>query len=550
MAPLQEVNPCEAQAEGEHIYPATPWAWYTVAVLLCAYIFSFIDRQILNLLVGPVRRDLGISDTQMSLLIGFSFALFYSVLGLPFGRLADSVSRPRLIVAGMLTWSLMTGGCGLVRSYGQLFLLRMGVGIGEATLSPAAYSMISDSFPPAKRSVAFSVYTMATYVGGGFAFLFGGLLLRSFGTREMFHVPLIGLVRPWQALFLLLGISGIVFVLVLLTLREPSRKGARVLATVRGKIQVERIPMRTVWKYFVENRTTLLSLIVGMALVALAAYGTSAWAITFLVRNHQMTASQAGILFGGAQILCGSLGMLTAGKLVPWLMNRGHRDAYMRVAVMSCAAWFLPGILYPLLSHTTAVVAMIYVGTFFLCMPTCLIPAAILELVPNAMRGQVTAVYLLIVNLIGLGIGPTAIALVTDHVFGFDAAVRYSLLIVPVLATLLAELLFLIGLRSYGASLDRLEILAQEQSIIPEKLSHIQSTVDSRSQMTVTNALDSVYNRAHDATGRRAGQGAHRSDCQSGTGEMGQPSDTFGRGNNLGMAAHGRVKCQEHPQMY
>jgi len=448
----------ELQSETDSTYPSLAWAWYTVAILLCAYIFSFIDRQILNLLVAPVRRDLGITDTQMSLLIGFSFALFYSVLGLPFGRLADSVNRPRLIVAGIVMWSLMTGGCGLVSSYWQLFLLRMGVGIGEAALSPAAYSMISDSFPPTKRSVPFSVYTMATYVGGGFAFLFGGLLLRSFGTREMFQLPFLGLVRPWQTLFLVLGVSGILFALVLLTLRDPSRKGARVLATLPGKSKVERIPLAAVWNYFAENRTTLVSLILGMALVALAAYGSSAWVITFLIRNHQMTASRAGIVFGGAQILSGSLGMLAAGKLVSWLMNRGHRDAYMRVAVLSCAAWFVPGILFPLLSHTTAAVALIYAATFFLCMPTCLIPAAILELVPNAMRGQATAVYLLIVNLIGLGIGPTAIALVTDHVFGFDAAVRYSLLIVTVAACLLAELLFLVGLRSYNPSLDRLDL--------------------------------------------------------------------------------------------
>jgi MFS family permease len=442
--------------DSNRAYPSTAWAWYTVAVLLCAYIFSFIDRQILNLLVAPVRRDLGITDTQMSLLIGFSFALFYSVLGLPFGRLADSVNRPRLIFVGMFTWSLMTGGCGLISSYGQLFLLRMGVGIGEATLSPAAYSMISDSFPPAKRSVPFSVYTMATYVGGGFAFLFGGLLLRSFGTREMFHLPLIGAVRPWQTLFLLLGVSGILFVLVLLTLRDPSRKGARVLATIPGKIKVERIPLKEIWRYFAESRITLVALILGMALEALAAYGSSAWVVTFLVRNHHMSASQAGIQFGLAQIFSGALGMLAAGELVAWLMKRGYRDAYMRVAVFSLAAWFVPGILFPLLSHTTAAVAMIYAATFFLCMPTCLIPAAIQELVPNAMRGQAIAVYLLIVNLIGLGVGPTAIALVTDHVFGFDAAVRYSLLIVTVSACLLAELLFLIGLGSYNPSLDRL----------------------------------------------------------------------------------------------
>jgi MFS family permease len=444
-------------SQADRPYPSTAWAWYTVAILLCAYIFSFIDRQILNLLVAPVRRDLNITDTEMSLLIGFSFAVFYSVLGLPFGRLADSISRPKLIIAGMFTWSLMTGGCGLISSYGQLFLLRMGVGIGEATLSPAAYSMISDSFPPEKRSVPFSVYTMATYVGGGLAFLLGGLLLRYFGARNMFDLPIVGLTRPWQALFLLLGISGIAFILVLLTLRDPSRKGARILTTGQGKTKVERIPLPTVWKYFLENRKTLLSLNLGMGLSALAAYGTSAWGITFLVRNHHLTAPRAGILFGIAQIVSGSLGMLTAGKAVAWLTKRGYRDAYMRVAVMASAAWLIPGILYPLVAHTTAAITLIYIAIFFGCMPTCLIPAAIVEIVPNAMRGQATALYLLIVNLIGLGIGPTAVALVTDKVFHYDAAVRYSLLIVPVAAFILAESLFIIGQRNYIASLGRLD---------------------------------------------------------------------------------------------
>lgn len=442
-------------------YPSAARAWYSVIILLIAYILSFMDRQILNLLVAPVRRDLGITDTQMSLLIGFSFALFYSCLGLPFGRLADFLNRPRLIALGVFLWSFMTGGCGLARSYGQLFLLRMGVGIGEATLSPAAYSMIADSFPPAKRSVPFSVYTTATYVGGGIAFIFGAVLLRAFAAKELIKLPLVGATRPWQLLFLILGISGIAFVLLLLTLRDPSRKGARVVQAASGKVRVERVPLRSVVEYFIQNRNTLLSLNVGMGLIALSAYGSSAWGITFLVRNHHMTASEAGILFGIAQAVSGSLGMLTAGKTVSWLMRRGHRDAYMRVAVLTTLAWFLPGILYPLVANITAATALLYVAVFFLCVPTFVIPAAILELVPNPMRGQATALYLLIVNLIGLGIGPTAIALVTDRVFGYDAAVRYSLAIVPAMANLAAAVLFLRGLRSYTASLDRLHAWQQ-----------------------------------------------------------------------------------------
>ena len=462
MSVHEKTNLIGATLEGENAYPSTAWAWYTVTILLCAYIFSFIDRQILSLLVASVRRDLGITDTQISLLMGISFAAFYSVLGLPFGRLADSMSRTHLIIIGMFTWSLMTGGCGLIDSYAQLFILRMGVGIGEATLSPAAYSMISDSFPPAKRSVPFSVYTMATYIGGGFAFLLGGLLLRYFGARQMFRLPIIGDIRPWQALFIFLGISGIIFILALFTLRDPSRKDARMQEGAPGKSKVDRIPLSAVWKYFVANKRTLLSLNVGMGFAALASYGVGAWGITFLIRNHHMTAPHAGVIFGTAQIVAGILGMLTAGKAVTWLRKRGYRNAYMRVAVIATAAWFVPGILLPIVPQTNAAIAFLYVAVFFGCMPTCLIPAAIVEAVPNAMRGQATAFYLLIVNLIGLGIGPTAVALITGKVFGYDAAVRYSLLIVTVSAFFLAEIFFVMGLRSYGSTSDRLQVWLRE----------------------------------------------------------------------------------------
>jgi MFS family permease len=351
----------------------------------------------------------------------------------------------------------MTGGCGLVHSYWQLFLLRMGVGVGEASLSPAAYSMISDSFPPAKRPMAFSIYTMGIYVGSGCAFLFGALLLRAFTGKEIVQLPILGASQPWQVLFLILGTMGIICALVLLTLYDPSRKDARVFQSQTGKAKVEPIPLSSVIGFFNQNRMTFLWLSLGLAMWAIIAYGSSAWEITFLVRNHHLSASQAGTFYGGAMIVCGTLGVIVAGKTASWLMTRGRRDAYLWVAVCAAAAWLLPGTLYPVVPNTTASIILIYVCTFFRGMPTFVILAAVLDLVPNAMRGQTTALYILVVTLIGLGIGPTAIALVTDHLFGYDAAVRYSLVIVPVLAWLLAEIFFLKGLRSYTASLDYLQ---------------------------------------------------------------------------------------------
>ncbi|NJL12269.1 MAG: MFS transporter [Microscillaceae bacterium] len=152
----------------------TWYAWYVVVVLMIAYISSFIDRQILSLLVEDIQRDMKINDFQISLLMGISFALFYTLLGLPIGRLADRYSRRNIIMAGVFVWSLMTAACGLVRTYFQFFLARVGVGVGEAALSPAAYPLIADYFPPQRLATALSVYSMGIYIGSGLAFLVGG----------------------------------------------------------------------------------------------------------------------------------------------------------------------------------------------------------------------------------------------------------------------------------------------------------------------------------------------------------------------------------------
>ncbi|HEX2713091.1 MAG TPA: MFS transporter, partial [Candidatus Acidoferrales bacterium] len=188
----------DAPPRAKESYPPVGYAWYVVGALTIAYVFAFIDRQILNLLVRPIRRDLGITDTQMSLLMGFSFALFYSVFGFPLGRLADSKSRRGIIAAGMVLWSILTTACGLARYFWHLLLLRMGVGVGEAALSPSAYSLISDYFPRDRRATAISVYSMAVYLGSGLASLLGGLIVGFASTKGSWTLPAVGAVRPWQ----------------------------------------------------------------------------------------------------------------------------------------------------------------------------------------------------------------------------------------------------------------------------------------------------------------------------------------------------------------
>src|SRR5215211_5283997 len=196
-----ELKVDQTPAVAEEAYPNPRYAWYVVGVLAFVYIFSFIDRQILNLLVRPIRRDLGISDTQMSLLMGFAFALFYTFFGIPLGRLADSRSRRTLIALGFAFWSMFTAACGLAKNFAQLMLMRMGVGVGEAALSPAAYSMITDYFPPKRRATAISIYSTGIYIGSGLALIIGGLVARFAAAQELWNLPVVGETRPWQVVF-------------------------------------------------------------------------------------------------------------------------------------------------------------------------------------------------------------------------------------------------------------------------------------------------------------------------------------------------------------
>jgi MFS family permease len=428
-------------------YPNAGTAWAGVAILLVAYVFSFIDRQILNLLVAPIRRDLGISDTQMSLLMGFSFALFYSVCGIPLGRLADSRSRRGLVAAGVFFWSLMTAGCGLAQRYWHLVLCRFGVGVGEATLSPSAYSLIADSFPKETRATAISVYSMGIYLGSGLAFLLGGVIIQFTAARGDAHLPLLGAVRPWQLIFFYLGGAGMLYSVAVLALREPARRGAGAGAGA---------PVREVARYLWANGPTVFYHNVGFAMLSFASYGSSAWVPTFFIRTHGWKAAHVGVVYGILVAVFGALGIVSGGRLADRLAGRGYTDATMRVGLFAAVAGFPFGVVFPLVGDANLAVALLALTVFFLSMPFGVAPAAIQEIMPNALRGQASALYLFVVNLLGLGLGPTAVALVTDHVFRDDQAVRYSLLAVTAAAKLVAVVLLALGLRPYRDSLERL----------------------------------------------------------------------------------------------
>jgi MFS family permease len=443
-------------APAEEPYPPLGYAWYVVGVLTFVYIFSFIDRQILNLLVRPIRRDLGISDTEMSLLMGFSFAVFYTFSGIPLGRLADARSRRTIIAIGFATWSLFTAGCGLARNFAQMLLLRMGVGVGEATLSPAAYSLITDYFPRQRLATAISVYSMGIYIGSGLALILGGAVAALAATQEWWELPLIGATRPWQVIFFIVGLPGVPLALLMYTVREPERRGMRKTQSADGKARTAQVPMRQVIRYLLDNKATFLCHNLGFALISFSNYGSNAWVPTFFIRNHGWTASKAGIVYGTIIAMAGTLGIVAGGRFADWLSERGYRDATMRVGLLVTLAW-LPCGLYPLLPDANWAAALLVPAVFLTSAPFGVAAAAVQQMMPNPMRGQASAIYLFVVNLIGLGLGPTAVALTTDYVFRNDHMVNYSLLIVSIIAHIAAAALLWGGLKPYQQSLDRLK---------------------------------------------------------------------------------------------
>ncbi|MGH9842831.1 MAG: spinster family MFS transporter [Blastocatellia bacterium] len=365
--------------------------------------------------------------------------------------------RWTLVVIGFSLWSLMTAGCGLARNFIQMLLLRMGVGVGEATLSPAAYSLIADYFPPKRRATAISVYSMGIYIGSGLAFLLGGLVIGFASGQEGWQLPLIGATRPWQVVFFAVGLPGIALALLVYTVREPVRRGLRLVKTEDGTFKPAQAPLGEVFAYILANKGAFFCHNVGFALLTLSGYGNSAWIPTFFIRHHGWTASEIGIVYGVIYAIFGVMGVVAGGRFSDWLAERGFSDANLRVGVMAALGFLPSGIAYLLVPDATWAVILLAPTIFFKSAPWGAAAAAIQQMMPNAMRGQASSLYLFTINLIGLGLGPTAVAILTDYVFRDDQAVNYSILVVSVAAQLSGAALLWAGLKPFLRSLDYLK---------------------------------------------------------------------------------------------
>ncbi|KVC48977.1 MFS transporter [Burkholderia pseudomultivorans] len=428
------------------------YEWYVVIVCMLAYIFSFVDRQVLVLMIEPIKRDLHLTDTQFSLLNGFAFSLFYAVMGMPIAYLADRYARPRIISLGIALWSLATAACGFSQHFLHMFVARMGVGVGEAALSPGAYSMLADYFPKEKLGRAIAVYSLGSFVGGGVAFLIGGYVIALLKHASAFTLPLVEQVHAWQVTFLIVGLPGLLVALLFAaTVRDPQRKG---LAQDRSGA-VRRVSMRDSLRFVGAHRATFACHYLGFSFYAMALYCLLSWTPAFYIRHFGMTAVEAGYTLGIVLLVANTAGVFCGGWLNDWLLRRGRVDAPMRAGAIGAACMVIPAALFTQVDHLPTSLALLVVAMFFASFPMPTSTAAMQTLAPNQMRAQISALFLLVSNLIALGIGTTVVALFTDRVFGAPAAVGHSMSIVNLAAALLAALLLGAGCRRYRLSLDR-----------------------------------------------------------------------------------------------
>jgi MFS family permease len=397
-----------------------PYAYYVLGVLFVVYIFNFIDRQILAILLQPIKDELKISDTALGFLTGFAFALFYTVAGLPLARIADRWVRRSLIAISLATWSIMTATSGLARGFTDLAFARIGVGIGEAGATPPAHSLIADYFPPEKRATAFAVYASGIYVGVGLGFWIGGWINDNYG---------------WRMAFFVVGLPGVLMALIVrFTVREPPRG---LSDHVAGKTQEYTIG--EVWRFF-STLPAARNVSLAGGFHAFVGYGLGAWLPAFFIRVHSMTPGSLGRWLSWITAIGGIIGAFAGGWIADrWVRSNPRARPYVGLIGVLLS---IPPLFFTLLLADTEIALWALlpynIATTLWLGPTI---AVIQDLVPPSMRATASAVFLFIVTIIGLGAGPQVIGILNDLI-GKPDAIRYSLLSVAIIMNILAAWFF------------------------------------------------------------------------------------------------------------
>lgn len=442
-------------------WPSPGQAWYAVFVLALGLMVTYLDRGILSLLVEPIKRDLQISDTQMSLLMGFAFVLFYLLVAFPIARLVDYKSRRAILGVGTAIWSLTTAISGLTRTFGQLFLCRVGSGVGAACSSPASFSMLADLFPREKLPRAFAVLFFGIFLGEGIALIVGGTLAGLFMQISPMALPVVGTLRGWQLTLIAVGLPGLLVAALMATVHEPARRGRIEANGLHETAAPKRIPVKDVVAFVWKNGGVFLPMFASMGISAVMGFGIRSWAPSFYVRTFHWTIAKYGLVQGLLSLTIMPIGSFTGSLLAERLARKGYDDANMRTVFIG-QLLALPGmILFPLMPTATLSIALCTAYTFFIYWTNAPMNAALQIITPNQMRGQVTALFLFVFNVIGFGMGPTIVALFTDYLFHSERMLGYSMAVATLTLGSVTAVIMWFGVRPYGRAMAQLK--AQEK---------------------------------------------------------------------------------------
>lgn len=417
--------------------------WLMIIVLALIYTCAFVDRQVLSLLVEPIKADLGISDVQMSLLLGLAFSLFYGILNVPAGYLVDRFGRRGLIGTAALVWSAMTMVGGLAVNFSQLFLARAGVGIAEAVITPASFSLIRDRVPPARRARAFSVLGMAPYLGSSIALSGGAALLAAAQAGVFADWPIVGQLRPWQVALFIIGLAGIPLPLLLLFLKRDIR------APYRSGDATPAAGFADAWHHVRQHGAIYLALVAYVTLGAAIAFGKSAWTPAFMARGFHLSTAEIGYTLGPLALASGVTGLFISGWVIDRAIARGD-------GIIGIAAFIMLGCMIfsavpqladtPTMAWTFFAIGNLFSGSFYSVGATMLA-----RVTPSALMGKITAIYLFFQGVVGSAFGPMIVALLSDRLFHGSTALGHAL----VAYYLGAGALSLIALFSLRRSLGR-----------------------------------------------------------------------------------------------
>jgi MFS transporter, Spinster family, sphingosine-1-phosphate transporter len=410
--------------------------WWLVGSVAILMMLSSIDRNVMSLLIQSIKTDLQLTDTEVSLLMGISYALVHTVIIIPSGWAADRWLRRGIIGAGAVSWSIMTTLCGFATSYWQLFAARAGVGLTEGTIEPASYSIVRDGLAPNRRGRAFGIMGMASLVGMGLAMITGGLLLGVF-TAAPITLPILGELAPWQCVLVAVGLAGLPLSGLMLTVTEPGRaKSAQLKSAEPG--------FRETWTHLRGNWTLYLPILVFALAHGLISASFGAWLPAFLMRVYDFTPMQVGFTFGTAIIIAAPIGAFLAGVVIDWANSSGRAAGLPLVGIVGTLLIGIPAIFAPLAPTPTIFWSMFGVQLLMSAVPFPVIATAIARATPSRLMGKVISLRIFIGGIIVSTVAPTLVAVIGDTLYGGDAggprAIGYAISTVSAMAMAVALL--------------------------------------------------------------------------------------------------------------